>query len=154
MESLIANTRYNASLVECGAVIQESLILLYEFQKNPDWKTIKKIAYSQNILSKRSSTRTKKILRSFRKRFVDQGELPNVYDLSCFLKRDLSSAAKTQSLFPYVASSDALFSKAVECLVSPQFEKSNADANLSKSEVKTFLEELEVTHYEIHDCIS
>jgi len=143
------NTRYNTSLVECGAVIQESLILLAEYQKTPDWSEIRRIAYSDNILNKRSSARTKKVLRTFRKRYVDAGELPKIESLSLFVTRDLSYAAKTQSLLPYVTRSDALLSRAMQCLVWPRFASSNSSSNLSKSDVMRFFEQEGATHNEM-----
>jgi len=143
------NMRYNTSLVECGAVIQESLILLAEYQKTPDWSEIRSLSYSDNILNKRSSARTKKVLRTFRKRYVDADELPKIESLSLFVTRDLSYTAKTQSLLPYVTRGDALLSKATHCLVWPRFASSNTSSNLSKSDVMRFFEQEGATHQEM-----
>ena len=142
-------TKFNSELVGEGVSVQEMVKLLQLYNEVQDYKVIRDKVFKENYLGKNSDSRIENILRAFRKRFLNNSQLPPPELLGEIMKSDvLSDFGKQQLLLPYYLYSDNLLRTAYYELVvkSIRLEKS---LSLNHSDVLDFLKNIGKKHSNI-----
>jgi len=137
--------KLNSGLVREGVSIREMLKLLQLHNEVKDYAKLREIAFKENILGKNSDSRIENILRAFRKRFLNNNELPPAEVLGEVIKSDISDVGKKQILLPYYLYSDDLLRLAYLELVVKSI-KLERSLTLSHTDVVDFLKEIGKEH--------
>jgi hypothetical protein len=144
----VENIVYKADLQRVGSLINESFIVLTEYDKVRDWQQVKESIISQNLLNKQSSQTIQGILTAIHKRFFRKHEfLPPVELLAKFSTKNISKITKIQLLYPYICESDYLIKNMVLNLVANKINQSQII--LTKNEILEFLIKEQKTHPEL-----
>jgi sulfur relay (sulfurtransferase) DsrC/TusE family protein len=142
------NVVYKADLQRVGSLINESFIVLTEYDKVKDWQQVKEKIISQNLLNKQSNQTIKGILIAIHKRFFRNYEfLPSVELLAKAITKNISKIIKIQLLYPYICESDNLIKNMMLNLVANKINQSQII--LTKNEILEFLEKEQKTHPEL-----
>jgi predicted transcriptional regulator len=142
------NVVYKADLQRVGSLINESFIVLTEYDKVRDWRQVKEKIISQNLLNKQSSQTIQGILTAIHKRFFRNHEfLPSVELLAKVIARNIYKIVKIQLLYPYICESDHLVKNMILNLVANKINQSQII--LTKNDVLEFLEKEQRTHPEL-----
>ena len=109
---------YKANLQRVGAAIPETVILLSEYAHYGDWNRVRTAALQDNLLQKGSSETVIGILRAVKRRvFLDTDTLPSTETLALAMIADIPDAARSQLVYAYICTSDALVAHTVVGLV-------------------------------------
>jgi hypothetical protein len=142
------NIVYKADLQRVGSLINESLVVLTEYDKVKDWQKVKEKVISQNLLNKQSSQTIQGILAAIHKRFFgDHKFLPPAELLAKAITKNIPRNAKIQLLYPYICESDYLVKNMVSNFVANKINQSQPI--LTKNDVLEFLEKEKKTHPEL-----
>jgi len=139
---------YKADLQRVGSLIDETLIVLKEYNESKNWRQVKDKVFSQNLMNKQSSQTTIGILAAIYKRFFRSYEfLPSVELLAKAVVKKFSKVVKAQLLYPYICESDSLVKNILLNLVANKIYRSQMV--LTKDEVLEFLEQEQNFHSEL-----
>jgi hypothetical protein len=142
------NIIYKADLQRVGSLINESFIVLTEYDRVKDWQQVKEKVISQNLLNKQSSRTIQGILAAIHKRFFrDHKFLPSAELLAKAITKDIPRNAKIQLLYPYICESDHLIKNIISNFVANKI--SQSQLILTKNDILEFLEKEEETHPEL-----
>jgi sulfur relay (sulfurtransferase) DsrC/TusE family protein len=142
------NIVYKADLQRVGSLINESFVVLTEYDKVKDWQQVKEKVISQNLLNKQSSQTVQGIIAAIRKRFFRNHKfLPSAELLAKAIAKNISRNAKIQLLYPYICESDHLVKSMISNFVANKINQSQLI--LTKNDVLEFLEKEEKTHPEL-----
>jgi hypothetical protein len=140
---------YKADLQRVGSLINESFVVLLEYDKIKDWKQVKEKIVFQNLINKQSSRTTEGILTAIHKRFFRNYEfLPSVELLAKLITKNISKTAKIQLLYPYICESDPLVKNLVLNLVAPRI-NNQSPSFLTKNDILEFLDKEQKSHPEL-----
>ncbi|MBA7634733.1 hypothetical protein ES703_42323 [subsurface metagenome] len=112
--------KYVANFQRVGGVYDETLTLLKEFYQWESWEAVKSAVFEENLLQKNSRHWMVDILRTVKRRYVnDHQPLPNGYLVSKFMVKNVSRQSKIQILYQYLCHSDPLIDRLIRGLVCP-----------------------------------
>jgi hypothetical protein len=142
------NIVYRANLQSVGSLINESFVVLREYDKVKDWQQVKEKIISQNLLNKQSSQTIQEILTAIHKRFFRKPEfLPPVKLLAKAVTKNISKITKIQLYYPYICELDHLIKNMILNLVANKINQSQII--LTKNGILEFLEKEQKTHSEL-----
>lgn len=139
--------RFKAQLQRGGTGLVEMRRLLRAFADHGDLERLKEQARQENLLGKTSDHLIKDLLAAFRRRFIEQTDLPPVKLVSLAERSSLAEASKIQILFPYFVKTDVLVETCYRELVLPRI--NSHSAILARDEVVNYLKMLSNSHPEL-----
>lgn len=142
-----AKSTFRAQLHRGGLGLTEMRILLERYAEHRDFAHLQKQAREENLLGKTSDRTVQALLSKFKRRFLNEDDLPNVDFVAQAMGSTMSDTAKKQIIFPYVIWSDPLLETCYREMVLPTTGESHP--KLSREDVEICLDELAADHEEL-----
>ena len=141
--------KYNTGFKMVGSSYDETLLLLHEYNRLGSWDKVKEVAYSENLLKKRSRKWINSLLGYVRKRYLDpHPPLPSGKTLAKFVTISVPRQAKIQILYQYICESNPLVDRLMLGLIAPNIEQYGSFF-LTKTTFYEFLDKESKSHPEI-----